>query len=46
MHLQIVEAGEQLTLRYVANGPHCQAMRIGLKQKAAVRAEPNKRLEC
>jgi hypothetical protein len=33
MHLQIVEAGEQLTLRYVANGPHCQAMRIGLNRK-------------
>lgn len=33
MHLQIVEAGEQLTLRYVANGPHCQAMRIGLHRK-------------
>jgi hypothetical protein len=33
MHLQIVEASEQLTLRYVANGPHCQAMRIGLNRK-------------
>ena len=32
MHLQIVEAGEQLTLRYVANGPHCQAMWIGLTE--------------
>jgi hypothetical protein len=33
MHLQIVEAGEQLTLRYVANGPHRQAMWIGLNRK-------------
>jgi hypothetical protein len=32
MHLQIVEAGEQLTLRYVANGPHRQAMWIGLTE--------------
>ena len=32
MHLQIVEAGEQLTLRYVANGPHCHAMWIGLSE--------------
>src|SRR5881397_3239303 len=32
MHLQIVEAGEQLTLRCVANGPHCQAMWIGLSE--------------
>jgi len=32
MHVQIVEAGEQLTLRYVANGPHRQAMWIGLTE--------------
>jgi hypothetical protein len=32
MHLQIVEEGEQLTLRYVANWPHCQAMWIGLTE--------------
>jgi hypothetical protein len=32
MHLQIVEAGEQLTLRYVANGPHRQGMWIGLTE--------------
>src|SRR5262249_25918191 len=32
MHLQIVEAGDQLTLRYVANGPHRQAMWIGLTE--------------
>jgi hypothetical protein len=32
MHLQIFEAERQLTRRYVANGPHCWAMWIGLTE--------------
>jgi hypothetical protein len=32
MHLQIVEADRQLTRRYVANGSHSWAMRIGLTE--------------
>src|SRR2546428_8180225 len=32
MHLQIVEADRQLTRRYVAHGPHCWAMCIGLTE--------------
>src|SRR5215471_14163961 len=32
MHPQIVEADRRLTLRYVANRPHCRAMYIGLTE--------------
>jgi hypothetical protein len=39
MHLQIIEADRQLSARYVANGPHCWAMWIGL----TVRRELTKR---
>jgi hypothetical protein len=30
-HLEIVEAGRQLTRRYVANGPYCWVMGISLQ---------------
>jgi hypothetical protein len=42
MHPQIVEAGERLTRRYVASGPHYLAMRMG-QQHAR---EPNETMEC
>jgi hypothetical protein len=42
MHLQIIDAGEGLSRRYVASGPHCWAR----KEEAALRSEPNKRMEC
>src|SRR6516162_8596869 len=45
MHLQIVKADRQFTGRYVANGPHCWAMWIGLTESRAVRAELTKRLD-
>jgi hypothetical protein len=42
MHLQIVEAGERVSRRYVANGSH------GVRQcrLAPQKGEPDKRLEC
>jgi hypothetical protein len=42
MHPQIVEAGERLTRRYVASGPHYLAMRMG-QQHAR---EPNETMKC
>jgi hypothetical protein len=42
MHPQIVEAGERLTRRYVASGPHYLAMPMG-QQHAR---EPNETMEC
>jgi len=42
MHPQIIEAGERLTRRYVAGGPHYLTMRMG-QQHAR---EPNETMEC
>src|SRR5262249_38628722 len=42
MHLQIFEAGERLTWRYVANGSHCWRS----QHAAALLAEPKKRMGC
>jgi hypothetical protein len=42
MQPQIVEAGERLTRRYVASGPHYLAMRMG-QQHAR---EPNETMKC
>jgi hypothetical protein len=44
MHLQIVEADRHLSLRYVANEPHCLAMWIGLIE-TTMPAEPTKELD-
>jgi len=45
MHLQIVEAGEQLPCGMWQTDHTARQCGSGY-QKAAVRAEPNKRLEC
>ena len=42
MQPQIVEAGERLTRRYVASGPHYLTMRMGQQHSR----EPNETMEC